>query len=40
MRLPDLLAAHTKEHIDRAVEAFITVGKKLGVLGAGATAKA
>ena len=29
-----LSAAHTKEHIDHAVESFIKVGKKLGVLPA------
>jgi len=33
-----LSAAHTREHIDRAVAAFIKVGKKLGVIGAGAAA--
>jgi glycine C-acetyltransferase len=33
-----LSAAHTREHIDQAVAAFITVGKKLGVIGAGAAA--
>jgi glycine C-acetyltransferase len=33
-----LSAGHTREHIDRAVDAFIAVGKKLGVIGAGAPA--
>jgi len=28
-----LSAAHDQEHIDKAVDAFITVGKRLGVLG-------
>jgi glycine C-acetyltransferase len=28
-----LSAAHTREHLDRAIEAFITVGRRLGVLG-------
>lgn len=28
-----LSAAHEKEHLDRAVEAFIKVGRKLGVIG-------
>jgi glycine C-acetyltransferase len=26
-------AAHTREHLDRAVEAFTAVGKDLGLLG-------
>ena len=26
-------AAHTREHLDRAIEAFVKVGRKLGVLG-------
>jgi len=26
-------AAHTREQIDRAVEAFVRVGRKLGVIG-------
>ena len=27
-----LSAAHTKEHLDKAINAFISVGKKLGVI--------
>jgi glycine C-acetyltransferase len=28
-----LSAAHTKAHLDKAIEAFTKVGKELGVLG-------
>ncbi len=33
-----LSAAHEKEHIDKAVDAFIKVGKQLGIIGEGAAA--
>jgi glycine C-acetyltransferase len=35
-----LSAAHEREHIDKAVDAFITVGKRLGVIGIDATGDA
>ncbi len=26
-------AAHTREHLDRAIDAFIRIGRELGVIG-------